>query len=55
MTQNLFTDFHTFQFPQPQYLGAKYKHLRFIAESLPNNINNVADAFCWFSICCLFF
>lgn len=45
MTQSLFTDFHTFQFPQPQYLGAKYKHLHFIAESLPNNISNVADAF----------
>ncbi|MDE7196766.1 MAG: DNA adenine methylase, partial [Helicobacter sp.] len=44
--KSLFNNYyHAFQFPQPQYLGAKYKHLHFIGESLPNNIHSVADAF----------
>lgn len=45
MTASLFNDFYHFSFPQPQYLGAKYKHLHFIAEHLPANISKVADAF----------
>lgn len=45
MTKSLFNDYYTFQFPQPQYLGAKYKHLHFIKESLPDDICIVADAF----------
>lgn len=45
MTASLFDDFYRFSFPQPQYLGAKYKHLHFIAENLPTGISKVADAF----------
>lgn len=45
MAANLFEDFYNFSFPQPQYLGCKYKHLYFIAKYLPTNINKVADAF----------
>lgn len=45
MTKSLFNDYFAFQFPQPQYLGAKYKHLHFIQECLPKDINSVADAF----------
>ncbi len=45
MSANLFGDFCHFSFPQPQYLGSKYKHLHFIRECLPANIKCVADAF----------
>lgn len=45
MITSLLGDFYNFSFPQPQYLGSKYKHLHFIAEYLPANINKVADAF----------
>lgn len=45
MIKSLFGDYDTFRFPQPQYLGAKYKHLHFIRESLPDKICSVADAF----------
>lgn len=45
MSASLFGDFYHFAFPQPQYLGSKYKHLDFIRECLPTHIKSVADAF----------
>ena len=44
---NLFneTTYLDYTFPQPQYLGAKYKFIDWISSFLPNNINNVLDAF----------
>ena len=47
MSASLFGGFYHFNFPQPQYLGAKYKHLHFIKEFFPINVDikNVADAF----------
>lgn len=41
----LFDDYFNYQFPQPQYLGAKFKHLSWIGKYLPNNIKTVLDAF----------
>lgn len=38
-------DFFYYKFPQPQYLGAKYKHLPWIAAYIPQNIYCVCDAF----------
>lgn len=37
--------FFDYKFPQPQYLGAKYKHLSCIGQFIPDNIDFVADAF----------
>ena len=45
MTASLFGGFHHFCFPQPQYLGSKYRHLHFIEAFLPANTKKVADAF----------
>ena len=41
----LFENFFAYKFPQPQYLGAKYKHLTWIGKNIPANINTVLDAF----------
>ena len=32
-------------FPQPQYLGSKYKHLDWIHQYIPKGIKTVADGF----------
>jgi len=42
---NLLNDYFSHKFPTPQYLGAKFKHLNWIKEFLPKNIERVADAF----------
>lgn len=42
---NLFNDNFSHKFPNPQYLGAKFKHLNWLKEFLPKNIKKVADAF----------
>jgi len=34
-----------YQFPEPQYLGAKYSHLSWISKFIPKNINVTLDAF----------
>lgn len=34
-----------YQFPEPQYLGAKYSHLSWIRQFVPKNINAALDAF----------
>jgi len=34
-----------YQFPEPQYLGAKYSHLSWISKFIPKNINTALDAF----------
>jgi adenine-specific DNA methylase len=41
----LFEDFFNHKFPQPQYLGAKTKHLSWIGSHIPKNIKVVLDAF----------
>ena len=43
----LFDEFKYFdyQFPEPQYLGAKHAHLSWISQFLPKNINTTLDAF----------
>lgn len=43
----LFDEYKYFdhQFPEPQYLGAKYTHLAWIKEFIPNNIKTAIDAF----------
>ena len=41
----LFSDNFSHNFPQPQYLGAKFKHLPWIRSFLPRGITKVADAF----------
>lgn len=38
-------DYFSFKFPLPQYLGAKYKHLNWIHQFIPKDVNVVADAF----------
>ncbi len=46
MQNDFFNDFFNFKFPQPQYLGAKYKHLSWISKNIPlNNIKTVLDLF----------
>lgn len=35
----------SFQFPEPQYLGAKHTHLAWIKKFIPNNVKTVIDAF----------
>lgn len=44
---NLFDDgtFLNYEFPEPQYLGAKYIHRGWIAQFIPDNVNVVLDAF----------
>ena len=42
---DLFNDFFSYKFPLPQYLGAKYKHLNWIKNFIPNDVNVAADAF----------
>lgn len=45
-TNSLFGgDYFSFKFPLPQYLGAKYKHLNWIRQFIPKDVNIVADAF----------
>ena len=34
-----------FQFPEPQYLGAKHTHLAWIKKYIPNNVSTAIDAF----------
>jgi len=34
-----------YQFPEPQYLGAKHSHLSWISRFVPKNINTALDAF----------
>ncbi len=41
----LFEDFFLNKFPQPQYLGAKTKHLSWIGSHLPKGAKTVLDAF----------
>jgi adenine-specific DNA methylase len=41
----LFEDFFIHKFPQPQYLGAKTKHLSWIGSHIPENTKTVLDAF----------
>lgn len=44
---NLFSnnDYLSYNFPEPQYLGAKYIHRAWIAQFVPNNTQTVLDAF----------
>ena len=35
----------SFQFPEPQYLGAKHTHLAWIKKFIPNNVTTAIDAF----------
>lgn len=37
--------FFNFQFPEPQYLGAKHTHLSWINQFIPNHIKTAIDAF----------
>lgn len=39
-----YTNFN-FQFPEPQYLGAKHTHLAWIKKHIPNNVKTALDAF----------
>jgi len=43
----LFNEYKYFdyQFPEPQYLGAKYSHLPWISQFIPEKINTALDAF----------
>ena len=43
----LFDEFTYFDynFPDPQYLGAKHKHLAWIKNFIPNNVKTALDAF----------
>ncbi len=43
----LFEEFKNFeyQFPEPQYLGAKHTHLAWIKSFIPNNVKTAIDAF----------
>jgi adenine-specific DNA methylase len=45
MINCLFEDFFSHKFPQPQYLGAKAKHLAWIGKHIPKNTKIVLDAF----------
>ena len=38
-------NFLYYKFPQPQYLGAKYKHTNWICNHIPKNTFSVLDAF----------
>lgn len=37
--------YFNYQFPKPQYLGAKYTHLSWIKKFIPDNIHQVVDGF----------
>ena len=37
--------YFNYKFPYPQYLGSKYKHLQWISNNIPCNINKVMDVF----------
>jgi adenine-specific DNA-methyltransferase len=37
--------YFNYQFPEPQYLGAKHTHLAWIKEFIPNNVKTAIDAF----------
>lgn len=37
--------YFNYQFPEPQYLGAKHTHLAWIKEFIPSNVKTVIDAF----------
>lgn len=41
----LIEDYFSYHFPQPQYLGAKYKFLPWIGKFIPENIKTVLDPF----------
>ena len=46
VTESLFSDYYfIYKFPEPQYLGAKYIHRGWIAESIPQDAEVVLDAF----------
>jgi len=47
MLEMLFDEYKYFgyQFPEPQYLGAKYSHLSWISKFIPKNTHTVLDAF----------
>ena len=48
MIENLLFDdykYFNFQFPEPQYLGAKYTLLPWINSFIPKNVNTAVDAF----------
>jgi adenine-specific DNA methylase len=38
-------EYHDYQFPEPQYLGAKHSHLSWISKFIPKNITTALDAF----------
>lgn len=38
-------EYFNYQFPEPQYLGAKYTHLAWIKEFIPRNVETAMDAF----------
>ena len=37
--------YFNYQFPEPQYLGAKHTHLAWIKEFIPENVKTAIDAF----------
>jgi len=37
--------YFNYQFPEPQYLGAKHTHLAWIKKHIPNNVKTAIDAF----------
>ncbi len=37
--------YFNYQFPEPQYLGAKHTHLAWIKKFIPDNVITVLDAF----------
>lgn len=37
--------YFNYQFPEPQYLGAKHTHLAWIKKFIPDNVNTAIDAF----------
>jgi len=37
--------YFNYQFPEPQYLGAKHTHLAWIKKYIPNNVSTAIDAF----------
>ena len=44
---NLFSEYSylSYNFPEPQYLGAKFIHRGWIAQFIPDNVHVVLDAF----------
>lgn len=38
-------DYLSYRFPEPQYLGAKYVHRKWISQFIPESVNTVFDAF----------